>query len=255
MRRWKILSVIAVFLLAGQAQAGIPVFDYSNFGQNLSSAIQSVMQTAKQVQQYATQLQQLQNEIQQYQNMVKNTLAPAAYVWDQAQQTMRDLLGTIDTLERYKRQAGDLDAYLAQFQDANYYRSSPCFGPNGCTQAQWDALKRSRLAASQSQKWANDALIKGIESQEAQLKHDAENLTRLQRAAETAEGRMQAIQAANQLASNQAAQLLQIRSLLLAQQNAMVARFQAEMDKEAQQMAAHDRAVAITVNTQDRKGW
>jgi P-type conjugative transfer protein TrbJ len=49
---------------------------------------------------------------------------------------------------------------------------------------------------------------------------------------------MQAIGYANQLASQQANQLLQIRGLLIAQQNAMATKMQADADKEAQQQAA-----------------
>ena len=51
-------------------------------------------------------------------------------------------------------------------------------------------------------------------------------------------GQMQAIGYANQLAANQANQLLQIRGLLIAQQNAATARMQAQADLEAQQQAA-----------------
>jgi len=36
-----------------------------------------VAQTLKQIEQYQTQLQQ-------YENMLQNTMAPAAYIWDQA---------------------------------------------------------------------------------------------------------------------------------------------------------------------------
>ncbi|HRE17780.1 MAG TPA: conjugal transfer protein TrbJ, partial [Rhodocyclaceae bacterium] len=43
---------------------------------------------------------------------------------------------------------------------------------------------------------------------------------------------------ANQLASQQANQLLQIRGLLIAQQNAVATKMQADADKEAQQAAA-----------------
>ena len=66
----------------------------------------------------------------------------------------------------------------------------------------------------------------------------ATQLQRLQTQAQGATGQMQAIGYANQLASNQANQLLQIRSLLLAQQNALATRAQADADREAQQAAA-----------------
>ena len=49
---------------------------------------------------------------------------------------------------------------------------------------------------------------------------------------------MQAIGYANQLASQQANQLLQIRALLVAQQNALATRAQVDADKEAQRAAA-----------------
>ncbi|MCC3671759.1 conjugal transfer protein TrbJ, partial [Terrisporobacter mayombei] len=43
---------------------------------------------------------------------------------------------------------------------------------------------------------------------------------------------------ANQLASQQANQLLQIRGLLIAQQNAVTTRMQAQADKESREAAA-----------------
>src|SRR5690625_2879559 len=59
-------------------QAGIPVIDGGNQGQNIMTASESGAQTLKQIEQYQTQLQQ-------YVNQLENTEAPAAYVWDEAQ--------------------------------------------------------------------------------------------------------------------------------------------------------------------------
>lgn len=204
---------------------------------------------------YAKQLEQYRVQLLQYQIQLQNARMPNAYVWDQANVTINSLLHTIDTIERYKQQSGNLNAYLNQFQDANYYRNSPCFGPQGCTQQQWAALQRAPIAGSQSQKWANDALVKGIQSQEIQLRQDADNLVQLQGAAQSAVGHMEAIQAANQLASNQAAQLLQIRTLLLQHQNAIAAKLQADADKEARAQVADERALSGNVNTTDNSSW
>ncbi|MGL5334645.1 MAG: P-type conjugative transfer protein TrbJ, partial [Enterovibrio sp.] len=44
-----------------------------------------------------------------------------------------------------------------------------------------------------------------------------------------------------QLASHQSNQLLQIRNLLIAQQNAVITKMQADADKEAQQEAAAEQ--------------
>lgn len=251
-----IKSVVMVVMLVGQgagfarpAQAGIPVIDGSNLSQNIMTAIESVAQTLKQIEQYRTQLQQ-------YENMLQNTAAPAAYIWDRAQSTIGGLLQATDTLSYYKRQLGSLDSYLGKFQDVNYYKSSPCFSSAGCSQAEWAALKQAQQFGSASQKKANDAFFKGLELQQQNLHSDAQTLQRLQSAAQGAAGQMQAIGFANQLASNQANQLLQIRSLLLAQQNAVAARMQVDADREAQQAAAHmnstDARIQPTVNP---KNW
>ncbi|ELJ8710419.1 P-type conjugative transfer protein TrbJ [Vibrio cholerae] len=216
------------------AQAGIPVIDGTNLTQNILSALESVAQTAKQIQQYQTQLQQ-------YENQLQNTMAPAANIWDQAQRTINDLNQATNTLAYYQNQLGSLDAYLGKFQDVAYYRGSPCFSPAGCSDAEWAAMDENRRLASESQKRANDAVFRGLEQQQDNLEADARQLVRLQSAAQDADGQLAAIGYANQLASNQANQLLQIRSLLIAQQNAVATRMQADADKEAQQQAAAEQ--------------
>ena len=72
-----------------------------------------------------------------------------------------------------------------------------------------------QTAGSVAQKQANDAMVKGIVQQQAQIQADAANLQRLQSQASTADGQMKALMAANQLAALQQEQLLQIRALLL----------------------------------------
>lgn len=216
------------------AQAGIPVIDSTNLSQNTMSAIESVAQTLKQIEEYQTQLQQ-------YENQLQNTVAPAAYIWDQAQSTINDLAQATNTLAYYQNQLGSLDAYLGKFQDVAYYRGSPCFSDTGCSDAEWAAMEENRQLASESQKRANDAVFRGIDQQQDNLETDASQLMRLQSAAQDADGQLAAIGYANQLASNQANQLLQIRGLLIAQQNAVTTRMQAEADREAQYQVSREQ--------------
>lgn len=231
----KIALVVAMTATTLQpVQAGIPVIDGANLTQSIMSALEAVAQTAKQIQQYQTQLQQ-------YENMLQNTMAPASYIWDQAQSTINDLNQATNTIAYYQNQLGSLDAYLGKFQDVAYYRSSPCFSATGCSDAEWAAMDENRRLASESQKKANDAMFKGLDQQQDNLEADARQLNRLQSGAQSADGQLAAIGYANQLASNQANQLLQIRSLLIAQQNAVATRMQAEADKEAQQQAASEQ--------------
>ncbi|MEJ7139373.1 P-type conjugative transfer protein TrbJ [Amphibiibacter pelophylacis] len=235
--RFKIMisTGVAGLVFSASVHAGIPVIDVTNLGQTTMTALESVAQTLKQIEQYSTQLQQ-------YENMLQNSLAPAAYIWDQAQSTITNLQRATDTLNYYKTQLGSLDNYLAKFQDVSYYRSAACFSRTGCTSAQRAALDANTATASEALKKAHDAMFKGLDQQQQNLSNDAAQLRRLQSQAQGATGQMQAIGFANQLASSQANQLLQIRSLLIAQQNALATRAQADADKEARQAAA--RAVA-----------
>lgn len=217
-------------LLTLPAHAGIPVIDGTNIVQTTITAMEQAAAVQKQIEQYATQLQQ-------YENMLQNTVAPAAYIWDQAQSTINGLMQSMDTLSNLTNQAGSLDAYLGKFQDVSYYKSSPCFTSAGCSDTERAAFEKAKELGSQSQKAANDALFKSINDQQKNLQSDARQLERLQTQAQGAKGQMEAIGYANQIASQQANQLLQIRGLLIAQQNAVGAQLQAKADQDAREAA------------------
>lgn len=228
-----VFSVTSLFWWSGPAHAGIPVIDASNLSQNIVTAMENVAHTAMQIQQYQTQLQQ-------YENMLRNTTQPRQQIWDSVTVTMNQLRSSIDTLNYYKNNLGSIDAYLAKFQDTAAYRSSPCFSPSGCTPDQWAAMNDTARLGSDSQKRANDALFRSLDRQQEALVADARQLERLQAGAKGASGQLEAIGYANQFASQQATQLLQIRALLAAEQNALGARNQALSDREARETAAHE---------------
>lgn len=227
---------------------GLPVIDASNLSQNIVTATENVAHTLKQIQQYKTQLQQ-------YENMLQNTTAPSQQIWDSATVTMNQLRGSIDTLNGYKNSLGSIDAYLGKFKDLADYRDSPCYSYNGCTQAQWAAMTDSERLGSESQKKANDALFKGLDRQLEGLQTDASQLQRLQTAATGATGQLEAIGYASQLASHQSNQLLQIRGLLIAQQNAIATRNQALADREAKEAAAAVQLRAGTFRSSRMTNW
>ena len=246
-------TIIAAAMAVGAmgstpAHAGIPVIDATNLSQNIMTAVESVAQTLKQIQQYQTQLQQ-------YENMLKNTAAPAAYIWDQATSTMNSLRSAIDTLNYYKRTLGSVDAYTAKFQDASFYRGSPCFRANGCTRAEFAAMKDNARLASEAQKKANDALFQGLDKQQDAMTADARKLELLQSNAQSSTGQMQALQNASMLASQQANQLLQIRGLLVAQQNVLATQAQAAADRQAKEAAAADQVRTGTYQASPVRTW
>jgi P-type conjugative transfer protein TrbJ len=211
----------------------MPVIDYSNLTQNVTTALHQVMGYAQQVQQYQLQLQQ-------YANQIKNTVAPVAQVYQQAQQTMGSLMGTVGIFQN----GSALQNYLNQFQNVNYWLSAPPSSYNAYP-----------TAGSVAQKQANDALVKGIAAQQQQIQQDAATLQQLQSQASTADGQMKALMAANQLAALQQEQLLQIRALLLQEQQALAARQQTLANDDAMREAATEKFFQFPIINLNNTGW
>ena len=230
-----ILTSVAVVLVAAlpiSSPGTMPVIDYSNLTQNITTALHQVSAYAQQVQQYQLQLQQ-------YANKVRNTAAPVAQVWQQAQQAMNGVMGTAGMFQN----GSALQSYLNQFQNVNYWLSAP---PGNYTY---------QTAGSVAQKQANDALVKGIVAQQAQIQKDAATLEQLQSQASTADGQMKALMAANQLAALQQEQLLQIRALLVQEQQALAARGQTLANDEAMKEAATKKFFDVPLITINHTGW
>lgn len=225
------LSATVAFVVCQPASAGIPVIDGVNVTQSTISAMQNVAAVTKQIQQYKTQLEQ-------YQNMLQNTIAPAAYVWSEVNGVINKVVSAQQTLDYYKSQAGSIDSYLSKYENVNYYRSSPCFQLGGCSDSDMQALEERRADSSDAVKRANADVIKSVDQQQQTLNTDAQNLQQLQSQATSATGQMQALQAANQLAAAQGNQLLQIRGMLLAQNQAAATLAQQQADRQAQEDAA-----------------
>ena len=217
------------------------VYDPSNFAQNITTAISEVTQELKQVEQYTTQLRELMTAKQQLDDMVQNSKQLTKFSWDDAQGTITQLLGITNTIDNYKNQLGSFDSFLGQFQVIDYYRNLPCIGANSCTAADLAKLAEVDRLSSDARKKANDALFRGVDQQQQTLQKDSAHLRELQQAAQSSTGRLQALQAANELASEQTNQLLQIRGLLLAQQNALATQMAVQNDKEARAIALEEK--------------
>lgn len=229
--------------------AGAPVFDFANW-------IQNGKMIMNQVKEYKTQTDQYKNQIQQYQNMLDNTKSLTSYQWDNANSVINNLLESTNTIDYYKQEAGSLQGYLDRFQSQEYFQKHACFKANGqCTPEELKKINQSNLTTSVAQKRANDAMIKGIDKQQLSLKNDSLTLRKLQSQAQNAAGQKQALQAASQLASNQSHQLLQIRGLLLAQQNAQAVRDAAAVNKEALQTAGDEHFRMGTFHKSSGKKW
>ncbi|MGC3900893.1 P-type conjugative transfer protein TrbJ [Legionella pneumophila] len=244
------LRVMLVYLWSLHAFAsGAPVFDVANW-------IQNAKMITTQLSEYKTQVDQYKNQLNQYQNMLANTKSLTSFEWDNANSVINNLLESTDTIDYYKQEAGSLQGYLDRFQSQEYYQKTSCFNDSGqCSAEDLRKIKQARLASSVAEKRANDAMLKGIDKQQQSLKTDSAKLRTLQSQAQSAEGQKQALQAASQLASQQNHQLMQIRGLLMAQQNAQAVKDAAAADKKAIQSAGDDRFRAGSYHKSSGKKW
>lgn len=241
------LSISMVFL-CGVANAGIPVVDGLNLTQSTMTAMQSVAAVTKQIEQY-------QKQLEQYENMLVNTAAPAAYIWDEANLTITKLVQAQQSLQYYENQLGSIDAVLSKYGSVYTYRNSQCFKAEGCTDADRASIRDLRALQSDVVNRSNADVIKTVGAQQATLNADANNLRRLQSQAGSADGQMKALQAANQLASAQTNQLLQIRALLTAQSQAAATLAQQQSDRQSQEDAASEVFRSGSFKKTPAKSW
>ena len=239
---------VSLALFCSIANAGIPVADGLNLSQTTIGAMQAVAAVTKQIEQY-------QKQLEQYENMLVNTAAPAAYIWDEANLTITKLVQAQQTLQYYENQIGSIDAYLSKYGSVYTYRNSECFKAGGCSDAGRAAIRDRRAFQSDAVNRTNADVIKTVGAQQATLNADANNLKRLQSQAGSADGQMKALQAANQLASAQTNQLLQLRALLTAQSQAAATLAQQQADRQSQEDAASELFRSGSFKKTPAKSW
>jgi P-type conjugative transfer protein TrbJ len=191
-------SVGAGMMAATPAQA-IPVFDASNYAQNLLIA-------ARTLQQVNQQIQQLQNEATMLTDMAKHL---SRIDFPQLQQLQQKL----QQIDKLMGQAQGLDFRVDQLDE----RFRQLF-PQEFAQA-WNGDKRvadarARLEAATSQ----FRQTMGVQSQIVEnVRDDAETLREIVSQSQGAEGSLQAQQATNQLLALAAKQQFQLQQLMAAQ--------------------------------------
>jgi len=230
----KMLSGLALCALGAHLAlgGGMPVFDgvlnstaAVQLHQQITTATQNVAQTLKQIDQYAEQVRQYQTQLMQYAQQLKDAALPVSQIWSQAQKTMGDMMGLVN-----QSQNAQMLAYIQQYKDLNGWLSSNgYYNPN--TLQQGYALQKS----------TNDTALQLAQAQRQALLNDAQRFQGLQSAAGSADGADKLMSYANQIAAEEAQQLMQMRTLInqLLEENAArdaaLANRQAMMDAATQQ--------------------
>lgn len=253
-------ALVIIMLFSTLQRAGaiaLPVVDAANLAANGRIVFVNSRIASEEAAATAELTKAYKQQLKQYATQLKNTkdLKTKTYIWDRTTDTVNNLIKATDTLSKL----GNLQAYLDKFQNLDYYNKSPCFSPSGCSDAEWKALQaklqQNRLLASAVRKQVSDAILQGVNLQQDQLKADASTLHNLQVNAQTAQGRMEAIQYAIQFASNQTNQLVEIRSLLVNIANALATNMQTSDNKKSLEQAASQDFLRGTFKASDPHLW
>lgn len=231
MKFGRVLAAKLALVMSMNAMAtGIPVLDALNTIQSTISAIEDVSQTMQMADSYDTQLDQLADQ-------ERNSQGPSSWRWDNAESTLDGVLKTVDAVSPMFGGQQGIDQYLSGFKGLDGYSNdqiTKCIQSAGCQATHNRQVQETQDIRSQQQVLANQAAMRSVMEQQKMIMQDAKQLRYLQQIAQDSDGRMAAIQAGNQLASAQVNNLLQLRTLLLAQQQMQAAQAQAQTEGEAQ---------------------
>jgi P-type conjugative transfer protein TrbJ len=171
---------------------------------NCSTTWTQLLQYAKEAQSMATQLQQYQTQLEQYANMVTNTVALPQEIWGTVQSDIMQIQALSNAASLLSGNSGSM---ISRLQSASAYANQ--VGNLGNIAGQfgtWQLTIGNNLST----------MGRTLGLQESQQQNQAAILQALQQHSQSAQGQMQAIQAGNELAGANAAQLAQIQATLTA---------------------------------------
>lgn len=233
--RWTALLVTLSLLPPPAANAQWVVTDPTNLVENVISAVQQVNAVLHQLEQYKTQLDQ-------YTAQLRDIAAPAVFVWDLGKDTVETGVRVTRRLADFKQQIRDVNDALRPLGDPDYYRWSPCYNARAAAHGDCgvilSALQEKQRANLQTQHEANEQMFASLDDQHNSMTKRQARLQELIKTSQGADGQMKVLQAANQLTSAQIAELMEIRSLMITQQNIAVEEKRAQLAQKAAADAA-----------------
>lgn len=193
---------------------------------NCSTEVSTLAQMAKQAAQYAEQVQSYQLQLQQYANMITNTVAIPQQLWAQVQS---DIMRVQSLSNAASLLSGNSASIIGRLQSASGYADQAASLGNIANQfTQWQQTIGN----------AANTLGKTLGVQQGQEQNNAALLAALQAHSQSAAGQMQAIQAGNELAGQNAAQLQQIEATLTATAQTQATWMSVSADRRASEDAA-----------------
>ncbi len=224
----------AIFLFGLVAISSLPGRAQAVFCTNCSTELTQLANNIQLIDQLARQVQLVQQAVQQTENLTLNTTGLDQQSWSTTLARLRQLNTLLGQAKSLSYTSADLDGqFAAKYGDYKAYAAK---------QAGDETL------AAKLQQWSEDtnssvlSTLKaaGIANQQIHGEDDA-YLRQLESLAETAQGRMQAIQVSNQIAMAGVRQTQKLQQLLLLQVQLLANHIQRQGDRETAEAAQWQR--------------
>ena len=225
-RRIEFASAIVLAALASVATPPPAYAQWAVTCVNCSTTWTQLLQYAKEAQALETQLQQYQTQLQQYTNMITNTVALPQEIWGTVQSDIMQVQALSNAASLLSGNSGSM---ITQLQSASAYANQVTSLGNTAGQfTTWQQTIGNNL----------NTMGQTLGLQKSQQQNEAAILQALQQHSQSAQGQMQAIQAGNELAGANAAQLAQIQATLVSTAQMQATGMAVQADRQATEDAA-----------------
>ena len=189
---------------------------------NCSTIWHQLMEYAQQVYSVGVQLQQYRTQILQYLNMIQNTVALPQQLWSMVTNDIQQIRNLANIGALLAGNAGGITAKLAQFDAA----ASQVLGLSDIVNKYnaWSQMAGQNVTAMQ--------LSFGMAQN--QMHSDAALVSAIQAQSGSATGQLQVLQAANEMASVQVSQTMQLHQTMMSQGQAIAAYMNADAARQAE---------------------
>ena len=216
---------IAVALVAGTpvaTEGQFAVVDATNLVQNTITALKAIESVINEVQMIA-------NQVKQIEDMVRNSKNIGRAIWD------NEALPRLIRLGRVIEQEQAI-AYTMANVDSVFRQRYPGYRPITDWSREYQTWTRTTLDTIRG-------VLNSARMHAEDFATEQARIRALQGMSESAEGRMQALQAGNMMAAEQLQQLVKLRQLILAQSNAQSVYMANQTNHDAQRAATQSEWV------------
>jgi P-type conjugative transfer protein TrbJ len=217
LRNGALSAAVTASLVVGAGFMATPTPAYAIYCSNCSTFYQQMFEYAEQVNTALNTAEQLQTQIQQYQNMVTQGVGLPNSMWGSIAADMKGIVNIYQRSQALGRNLQNLDSqfntqvpgwqqYLNEMANSGQYTASQTMPDK---YKKWSQEGRDNVKTAMESANMNTSTF---ESEDAQL-------NRMVARSQSAAGRMQAIQAGNEINSQNVQQLQKLRDLVATQIN------------------------------------